>query len=89
MPADSPHTNGFSEREFYLAEFRGRALALAIPQASPDELPLLESVIARLEANRTRVLLLASDRALLEKLARGRIVDADAPDWVGRLWRAY
>jgi N-acetylglutamate synthase-like GNAT family acetyltransferase len=34
------------------------------------------------------VLLLASDRALLEKLARGRIVDADAPDWVGRLWRA-
>ncbi len=87
MAADTPLSNGFSERDFYLAEFRGRTLAFAVPGASPDELPLLQSVIDVLEANRTRVLVLSADRALLEKIAGDRVLDAHDPRWVGRLWR--
>ena len=87
MASESPLANGFSERDFYLAEFRGRTLAFAVPGASPEELPLLQSVIDRLEANRTRVLVLSADRTLLEKIAGDRVLDADHPRWVGRLWR--
>lgn len=88
MAADSPATNGFSERGFYLAEFRGRTLAFAIPEAAADELPVLEAVLAQLEANRTRVLILSANRALLEKVAGDRVVDSKGPRWIGRLWRA-
>ena len=87
MAADSPATNGFSERDFYLAEFRARTLAFALPEAAPDELPLLEAVISELEANRTRVLVLSADRSLLGKIAGERVIDAENPGWIGRLWR--
>ncbi len=86
--APSPTADGFSERDFYLAEFRGRTLAFALPSAEPEEVPLLESVLSELEANRTRVLVLSADRSLLEKIAGDRVLDARDPRWIGRLWRA-
>ncbi len=79
--------NGFSERDFYLAEFRGRTLAFALPAATPEELPLLAAVLAELEANRTRAIVLSSDRSLLEKISGNRVLDVDDPGWIGRLWR--
>jgi N-acetylglutamate synthase-like GNAT family acetyltransferase len=79
--------NGFSERDFYLAEFRGRTLAFALPTAAAEELRELEAVLAALEANRTRVIVLSADRSLLEKVTGKRVLDVDEPGWVGRLWR--
>lgn len=78
---------GFSERDFYLAEFRGRTLAFALPAAEPDDLPFVEAVLRELEGNRTRVIVLSTDRSLLEKIAGDRVLDADDPGWIGRLWR--
>jgi N-acetylglutamate synthase-like GNAT family acetyltransferase len=85
---NEPGASGFSERDFYLAEFRGRTLAFAMPSAPPDGLADFESVLGVLEANRTRVIVLSSDRALLEKIAGDRVLDAADPRWIGRLWRA-
>jgi len=79
---------GFSQRDFYLAEFRGRTLAFSLPAAKPEELPVLESVLTELKANRTRVIVLSADRSLLEKVAGDRVLEANDPHWVGRLWRA-
>jgi amino-acid N-acetyltransferase len=88
VAASSSPTDGFSERDFYLAEFRGRTLAFALPSAEPEEVPLLESVLSELEANRTRVLVLSANRSLLEKIAGDRVLDVLDPRWIGRLWRA-
>jgi N-acetylglutamate synthase-like GNAT family acetyltransferase len=87
MAADPSLANGFSERDFYLAEFRGRTLAFALESASSEELSLLEAVVRQLEANRTGTLLLSRDRRLLESAASGRVVDSADPRWIGRLWR--
>ena len=87
-PVDgSEIANGFSERDFYLAEFRGRTLAFALPAATPEELALFEVVLADLEANRTRVIVFSTDGALLEKIGCNRVLDVDDPGWIGRLWR--
>jgi len=79
--------DGFSERDFYLSEFRGRTLAFGLPEVAPEELPLLESVLRELESNRTRAIVLSQDRVLLEKIAGDRVIDAEDPGWIGRLWR--
>jgi N-acetylglutamate synthase-like GNAT family acetyltransferase len=79
--------DGFSERDFYLAEFRGRTLAFALPVGAPQDLSRLEPVLRELESNRTRVVLLSKDRSLLEKTSGDRLIDADDPGWIGRLWR--
>ena len=81
-------TSGFSERDFYLAEFRGRTLAIALPAAKPDELAPLTAVLRDLEANRTRVLVLSKDVSVLEALSDARLVASGDSGWVGRLWRA-
>ena len=79
--------NGFSEQDFYLAEFRGRTLAFALPAATAEELPLLEVLLSELEANRTRAVVVSTDRSLLEKISGNRVLDVDDPGWIGRLWR--
>ena len=85
---NSGAASGLSEREFYLAEFRGRTLAFALPRLGPDELAPLSAVLDALDRNRTRVLLLSSDRPLLERLAADRVLETKEPAWIGRLWRA-
>lgn len=78
---------GFSERDFYLAEFRGRTLAIALPQAKPGDLGVLESVLQELHANQTRTIILSKDAATLDRVTRARS-DAGADiGWAGRLWR--
>jgi N-acetylglutamate synthase-like GNAT family acetyltransferase len=83
-----PISGGFAERDFYLAEFRGRTLAFALPGAASDDLAGFDAVLTRLEANRTRVIVLSTDRSLLEKVAGDRVLEANDPDLVGGLWRA-
>ena len=78
----------FSERDFYLAEFRGRTLAIALPAMPPEDLSHLGGVLVELRANRIGVLLVSQDRPLLEKLAPDRVVSTSDSDWLAALWRA-
>ena len=48
-------TGRFSEKDFYLEEFRGRSIALAVPRPELVESAPVERVLADLAANRTRV----------------------------------
>jgi amino-acid N-acetyltransferase len=76
----------FSEKGFYLGEFRGRTLALA---ASAEELrspaPLRE-VLAELGANATRIVLVSDAPDALRSLLDTPIVPADAPRLEGVVW---
>jgi len=47
----------FSEREFYLAEFRGRTLGIALPERPADSLENLARVVAELKAGGMPILL--------------------------------
>ncbi|MCP5042505.1 MAG: GNAT family N-acetyltransferase [bacterium] len=80
----------FSERDFYLAEFRGRSLAVALPQDPPlgrEDRALVEDVLADLAANATSVILLGADPSLLCELSGGEAIEAVETGWVGRAWR--
>ena len=83
----------FSEKDFYLGEFRGRAIAIALEEVASGGFAQLSEVLAELAANATRVVLLAEDRALLEKLVADAVVPMTPgpsgvePNWVGALWR--
>ena len=79
---------GFSERDFYLSEFRGRTLAFALPDAKADELGPLAQLFDELEANRTRVLVLSTDREALEAVSSVQLPANADPGWPGPLWRA-
>ncbi|MBW2275451.1 MAG: GNAT family N-acetyltransferase [Deltaproteobacteria bacterium] len=82
---------GFSERDFYLAEFRGRTLALALA-FEEEELDaagsaVLDEVLSALEANQTRVILLCADSRLLSRLVPAAPLHASGQGWQGALWR--
>lgn len=79
---------GFSEREFYLQEFRGRTLGIACPSPllrDPEELAAVAGTLAR---NGTRVLVISSRRAALESVVGERVIPASAPALETSLWRA-
>lgn len=88
-PGASPVGNGarFSERDFYLAEFRDRTLAFALCGLDAAGLASLRTVLDDLDANGTRSLLVGSDRPLLEELTDSEPVDTADAAWIGRLWR--
>ena len=44
-------------------------------------------MLAALEPNRTRVILLSADRGLLDELCGDRVLDVRESGWVGKLWR--
>jgi amino-acid N-acetyltransferase len=77
----------FSEKEFYLEEFHGRTLGIALPARGLDPVPQLADVLRELAANATRVVLLSPDRVLLEKLlGEAPLEPEDA--WIeARVWR--
>jgi len=78
----------FTEKSFYLAEFRGRSLAIALPDPHVPSLAPLDAVLRELAENQTRVVLLSPHAELLEKAAEGRVLQQQVgPDWPGRLWR--
>jgi amino-acid N-acetyltransferase len=77
----------FTEKNFYLAEFRGRSLVLALGPGEHPSLEPLGPVLEDLAANGTRVVLVSQDRALLEKALPGECVHQDTAGWLGALWR--
>jgi len=76
----------FSEKGFYLAEFRGRTLAVAVPADELRARSPLEAVLGDLEANGTRVVLLSSEPRVFELLLDTRFVSSDAPRLEGAVW---
>ena len=73
---------------FYLAEFRGRSLALALPVDAPAPHSRLDTVMEELAANGTRCVLLAPADSKLAGIGGVSILQASEADWVARLWSA-
>jgi amino-acid N-acetyltransferase len=82
--ADMPRA--FSEKSFYVQEFRGRTLALCAPDA--DALAKLAPVLGDLGANGIRSLVLAPEALELAALGELPRVDARAERLEGEVWRA-
>jgi N-acetylglutamate synthase-like GNAT family acetyltransferase len=81
-------TQPFSEKGFYLSEFRRRTLALAAPAeelASPAE---LVAVLRELATNETRVVLVSNDPGVFAGLPETPIVPSDAEGLEGAVWHA-
>ncbi len=77
----------FSEKTFYLSEFRGRTLALAL--AAGDARPeRLLSTLDELAANPTRVLLLGRGSQRLAELPDTAALDA-GPELQAAIWRGF
>ena len=87
MSSDAEPRVAFSEKAFYLSEFRSRTLALALPRPDASQLGHLREVLAEFTDNSTRVLLISDAPEALAGLVEGDAVSAGDPGWVGGLWR--
>jgi len=90
MDSNSQTRVPFSERDFYLAEFRGRTLAIALsgePPLGGDDRLVVEGVLADLAANGTGVILLGADLQLVTELAGTPALETSGSGWVGAVWR--
>ena len=79
----------FSEKGFYLNEFRGRTIAIAGAAADLRAGEPLESVLKELEANRTRALIFCVEPGALEALSVPKRVAAGAERLEACVWRAF
>lgn len=86
--AERPSVESFSEKGFYLAEFRGRTLAVAARAEDLARPAPLELLLKELAANATRVVLVTTEAGLAAELAGGEPLDARAPRLEGSVWRA-
>ncbi|MEE9608914.1 MAG: GNAT family N-acetyltransferase [Myxococcota bacterium] len=79
----------FSEKGFYLNEFRGRTLVIAA-EAPELRVPApVESVLKELESNATRAVLISTARGALEGLLGTRVLSgAQGVRLEGAVWRA-
>jgi N-acetylglutamate synthase-like GNAT family acetyltransferase len=77
----------FSEKGFYLAEFRGRTLAIAARERDLVSPGALAAVLKELEGNGTRVVLLSDADALLAALTGGVPAAASADRLEAEVWR--
>ena len=75
----------FSEREFYLREFRDRTMAIAVEGSGSarDLAPVLDA----LASGECRVVVLARHPEALDKLVEGRWLDVGAPGLEAEVWR--
>ena len=76
-----------AEKNFYLAEFRGRSLGIVLAGVE-DSGADLKLVLAELAANPTRCVLISSNRALLQELATVVTQPDESEAWPGEVWRA-
>lgn len=78
----------FTEKSFYLTEFRDRTLAIAAPARAIASWAPLEPVLKELEANRTDVVLCCDDAGALARLPATPVLPAPAERLEGIVWRA-
>jgi amino-acid N-acetyltransferase len=86
--ADRPSVEPFSEKGFYLNEFRGRTLAIAARAEDLRQPAPLEALLEELGTNTTRVVLLTTENPVVQDLTRGAAVVASEPRFEGEVWRA-
>jgi amino-acid N-acetyltransferase len=86
--ADRPSLEPFSEKGFYLNEFRGRTLAIAVRAEDLRRPAAIEALLQELEANTTRVVLLSTEKPVLEELLGAVPLAASEPRFEGEVWRA-
>jgi N-acetylglutamate synthase-like GNAT family acetyltransferase len=77
----------FSEKGFYLDEFRGKTLAIAVPAADLREPTSLVAVVDELCANGARVVVLSTERPALERLVGHHVVSMATPRLEATVWR--
>jgi len=77
----------FSEREFYLREFRGRTLVIAVPAGEGEIFGEIGPVLDDLERGGSGVLLFSPDAAALEVHLAGSVISAQQPRLEGEIWR--
>lgn len=80
-------SGSFSERQFYLREFRGRTLAVAVPPEAAGGLAEVARVAGVLGSAGARSVVLAQDAAALEKALPGGVVAAELPRMEVEVWR--
>ena len=79
----------FSEKSFYLAEFRGRTLAIAAPAEELLSPAALEAVLKELEANATRVVLISNAPPQPSAGLATPVVPAASGRLEGAVWREF
>jgi amino-acid N-acetyltransferase len=82
-------SSAFSEKSFYLNEFRGRTLAIAVPAADLGAAAPLEAVLKELESGGTRVVVISTQRSALEGVLGLRVLSAALPRLETAVWRAF
>jgi N-acetylglutamate synthase-like GNAT family acetyltransferase len=81
-------TAPFSEKGFYLAEFRGRTLVVAASADQLGDLTALDRVLVELGTNATRVVLVSSRLEVFESLSDMSVLAATSPRLEGAVWHA-
>jgi len=76
----------FSEKSFYLSEFRGRTLALLGTGETLRRAAPLAAVLNELAANATRVVLISDEASAFEALPHTPFLKSDAPRLEGAVW---
>ncbi len=84
----STSMRNFSEREFYLAEFRGRSIGIAWPAEEPPSEGPLADVISELVANQSRVVILSPFDEVFEIAGVSKTVGIDSMSFAPQLWRS-
>lgn len=88
MAGDAIRPGPFSEKDFYLEEFRGRSLAFALPPEALAAPEPVRAVLRELEGNGTRVVAISRKLEPLQALLDAPVLDAADPRLEGALWRA-
>jgi N-acetylglutamate synthase-like GNAT family acetyltransferase len=86
-PAMSNEPHPFSEREFYLAEFRRRSIGIAWPETEPFVREPLAEVVALLVANGSRVVILSPQEEVVEIGSALPAIDFGEANFAPLLWR--
>lgn len=86
-PAAPSAAASFLEKDFYLREFRGRSLAIAVAASDLKTAAPLAAVVDELVENGTRVVLISTERSAIDELVEGRFVSAATPRLESVVWR--
>jgi len=87
LGAMSGPSQAFTERDFYLGEFRGRTLGFVLPRGGAADPAPLRGVFEALRKNATRIVVMAPDAEAVDRLGLA-VLEADAEDaWPARVWR--
>jgi amino-acid N-acetyltransferase len=86
-PAMPNDPQPFSEREFYLAEFRRRSIGIAWPETEPLVREPLAEVVSLLVANGVRVVILSPQERVVEIASTSPAIDFVEANFAPLLWR--